>query len=68
MPLGKHKKTESGRIRKERGDSLAENLAKDYSEFKNLPSRTRLDSLEKKFGVSGVNKVRKALKKSQNQK
>lgn len=63
MALGKHKKTQKGRIRKERGDSLAVNLAQDYPEFKKLPPRTRLDALEKKFGVSGVDQVRKALKK-----
>lgn len=64
MPLGKHKKTSEGQFRKERGDSLAKNLAKDYSEFESLPGNTRLDALEKKYGVSGVGQVRKALKKN----
>jgi hypothetical protein len=63
MALGKHQKTQQGRLRKERGDSQAKNLAKDYPEFKRVPGNTRLDTLEKKFGVSGVNQVRKALKR-----
>jgi len=67
MALGKHKKTQEGRLRKERSDSLAINLATDYPEFKGLAPSTTLGTLEKKFGVSGVNQVRKALKKTQNQ-
>jgi len=60
--LGKHTKNETGKFRKERGDSLAKNLAKDYPEFRKLQPNTRLDTLEKRLGVSGVNAVRKALK------
>ena len=30
MKLGKHQKTEEGRFRKERSDSLMENLSKEY--------------------------------------
>ena len=63
MPLGKHSKTNEGRYRKERGDSQAKNLAKDYPEFKKVAPSTRLDTLEKKFGVTDLAGVRKALKK-----
>ena len=63
MPLGKHQKTGKGRFRKERSDSLAGNLAKDYPEFNSINPRTKLGTLEKKFGVSSVNSVRKQLKK-----
>jgi len=62
MPLGKHGKNNDGTIRKERSDSLAKNLAKDYSEFKNVPPQTKLGTLEKKFGVDSLSQVRKILK------
>ena len=63
MALGKHTKNESGRIRKERGDSLAGNLAEDYPEFNKVRADTRLDTLKKRFDVDSLNEVRKALKK-----
>jgi hypothetical protein len=52
MPLGKHTKTSKGTLRRERGDSLAGNLAKDYPEFKNIPAKTRLDTLRNKFALN----------------
>lgn len=64
MPLGKHSKNESGRIRKERSDSLAGNLATDYPEFKDINPRTKLGTLEKKLGVESLDQVRKALRKA----
>jgi len=63
MSLGKHKQTKSGRLRKERGDSKAGNLAEDYPEFEKVDPRTRLDTLKERFGVDSLNEVRKALKK-----
>ena len=63
MPLGKHTKNDEGRFRRERGDSLAENLAEDYPEFNNVPPRTRLDTLRDRFGVDSLDEVRKELRK-----
>ncbi len=63
MPLGKHKKTSKGRIRRERGDSLAKNLKEDYPEFAKVPGNTRLDTLRKRFDTDSLNGVRKALRK-----
>ena len=63
MALGKHKKTDEGQFRKERGDSLARNLVKDYPEFEKVDPRTRLDTLKKRFDVDSLNEVRKELKK-----
>jgi hypothetical protein len=63
MPLGEHTRTQSGRIRKERGDSLAGNLAQDYPEFEKVDPRTRLDTLKERFDADSLNEVRKALKK-----
>jgi hypothetical protein len=68
MALGKHKKTEEGRLRKERGDSLAKNLAGDYPEFKSVSGNTKLATLRKKFDVDSLNGVRKALKQQNSQK
>jgi hypothetical protein len=61
MALGKHSKNSSGKIRKERSDSLARNLAKDYAEFKHVPGNTKLGTLEKRFGVNDLSEVRKKL-------
>jgi hypothetical protein len=63
MPLGKHSRTQEGTFRKERGDSLAKNLRKDYPEFKKVHGSTRLDTLKDKLNVDSLNGVRKALRK-----
>lgn len=63
MALGKHTKTGSGRIRRERGDALAKNLRQDYPEFNKVQGDTRLDTLRKRYGVDSLNGVRKALRK-----
>lgn len=64
MALGKHTKNESGRFRRERGDSLAGNLASEYPEFEDVNPRTRLDTLRDRFGVDSLDDVRKALRKA----
>ncbi len=64
MPLGKHQRTESGRFRKERSDSLAKNLATDYPEFERVPGSTKLGTLKERFGVDSLNEVREALRKA----
>jgi len=64
MSLKEHQRNKDGRKRKERTDSLAGNLAKEYPEFKSVNPRTKLGTLEKKFGVRSVNKVRKSLRQS----
>jgi hypothetical protein len=63
MALGKHSRTNEGRFRRERGDSLAKNLRQEYPEFKNVHGSTRLDTLKDKFGVDSLNAVRKELRK-----
>jgi len=63
VSLGKHQKTSKGRIRRERGDSLAKNLKGDYPEFAKVPPNTRLDTLRKRFDTDSLNGVRKALRK-----
>ncbi len=62
MPLGKHQHTEHGGFRRERGDSLAGNLAKDYPEFEKVNPRTKLETLRERFGVDSLNQVRKKLR------
>ena len=64
MALGKHERTESGRFRKERSDSLAKNLAKEYPEFDHVHGSTKLGTLKDRFGVDSLNDVREALRKS----
>ena len=63
MPLGKHQRTEKGTFRRERADSLAKNLRADYPEFEKVNGNTKLGTLEKKFGVNSLDKVRKELRK-----
>lgn len=64
MALPEHQRTEHGNFRKERSDSLARNLAKDYPEFKNVDPRTELGTLRERFGVNSINEVRAQLRKS----
>lgn len=62
MALGKHTRTQGGTFRRERGDSLAKNLRKDYPEFNNVHGSTKLDTLRDRFGVNSLNGVREALR------
>jgi hypothetical protein len=62
MGLGKHTRTDSGRFRQERSDSLVKNLKKEYPVLRNVNGNTKLGTLEKKMGVSSLSKVLKALK------
>jgi hypothetical protein len=64
MPLGKHQRTESGRFRRERSDSLAKNLVTDYPEFERVHGSTKLGTLKERFGVDSLNEVREALRKT----
>lgn len=62
MAFEQHSRTNSGRLRRERGDSLVKHLKKEYSEFDNVNGNTKLSTLEKEFGVDSLNKVRQALR------
>ena len=57
MPLGKHQHRNDGRFRRERGDSLAGNLAKEYPELKKVDPRTKLETLRQRYKVDSLNKV-----------
>jgi hypothetical protein len=63
MPLGKHQHNQDGRYRRERGDSRAGNLAKEYPELRQVDPRTKLETLRERFHVDSLNKVREALRK-----
>jgi hypothetical protein len=63
MPLGKHQHNQDGRYRRERGDSLVGNLAKEYPELRQVDPRTKLETLRERFDVDSLNKVREALRK-----
>ena len=62
MGLPKHTRTEHGNFRQARGDEEAGNLANDYPEFNKVRSDTKLETLRKRFGVTSINEVRKALR------
>jgi hypothetical protein len=62
MPLGKHQRTESGQFRRERADSLAKNLAKDYPEFNTVRGDTKLGTLRSRFDAHSIQEVRRALR------
>ena len=65
MPLGKHTRTESGTFRRERNDSLAGNLSKDYPEFDNYRTDTKLGTIKDKLDLpddASLNQVRKAIR------
>ena len=63
MALGKHVRTETGRFRKERSDSLVKNLKKEYPLLAGINGHTKLGTLEKKLGVDSLDGVLKALRK-----
>lgn len=63
MPLPHHKRTEEGAFRRERSDSLAKNLRKDYPEFNKVRGDTRLGTLKKESGATSIQGVREYLRK-----
>lgn len=62
MALGKHQHRDDGRYRRERADSLAGNLAREYSELRRVDPRTKLGTLRERFHVDSLNQVRKKLR------
>jgi len=62
MALGKHRRTSQGTFRRERSDSLAKNLRKEYPEIDHVHGSTKLGTLKEKFGVDSLNKVREELR------
>lgn len=64
MSLPPHSRNKvTGRIHKERGDSLVKNLKKEYPALANINGNTKLATLEKKLKVDSLHKVLKALTK-----
>jgi hypothetical protein len=51
MPLGKHRRTEKGTFRRERSDSTAGTLRKDYPEFNNVRADAKLGNIKKDLGL-----------------
>ena len=47
MPLDKHSRTEKGTLRRERSNSTAGTLRKDYPEFSNIRSDAQLGNIKK---------------------
>ena len=65
MPLGKHSRTEKGTFRRERSDSTAGSLRKDYPEFENVRSDAKLGNIKKDLGLphdAPLRDVRKGLR------
>ena len=52
MPLGKHSRTEKGTFRRERSDSTAGTLRKDYPEFNNVRADAKLGNIKKDLGLA----------------
>ena len=66
MPLGKHSRTEKGTFRRERSDSTAGTLRKDYPEFSNVRSDAKLGNVKKDLGLppdAPLSEVRQCLRK-----
>lgn len=51
MPLGKHSRTEKGTFRRERSDSTAGTLRKEYPEFNNVRADAKLGNIKKDLGL-----------------
>ena len=65
MPLPKHVRNDDGAFRRERNDSLAGNLRKDYVEFNEFRSDAKLGTIKEKLGLpedASINAVRKAIR------
>jgi hypothetical protein len=65
MPLGKHRRTGQGTFRRERSDSTAGTLRKDYPEFENVRADARLGNIKRNLGLASdapISEVRKALR------
>lgn len=63
--LGKHSRTTKGTFRRERADSTAGALRKDYPEFENVRADAQLGNIKKNLGLPAdapLNTVRKALR------
>jgi hypothetical protein len=61
MHLGKHQRTEEGRFRRERADSLVKNLKKEYSALHDINGNMKLGTLRDKLGVQSLSQVLKKL-------
>ena len=65
MALGKHSRTQKGTFRRERNDSTAGPLSKDYPEFSNVRPEAKLGNIKKNLGLpadASISEVRKALR------
>ena len=64
MELGKHKRTNEGRFRKERDDSSMKQLRKEYPVLKKLNGNIKtLGGAKKSLGVDSLSKVIKKARK-----
>lgn len=66
MALPKHTRNEDGAFRRERSDSLAGNLRKDYPEFEEFRSDAKLGNIKRELGLpedAPINTVRKEIRK-----
>lgn len=65
MPLGKHTRNEDGRFRRERNDSTAGTLRRDYTEFNNVRSDKQLGNIKRDIRLpqdASLNEVREKLR------
>jgi len=61
MHLGKHQRTDEGRFRRERADSLVKNLKKEYSALHDVNGNMKLGTLRDQLGVDSLSQVLKKL-------
>ncbi len=63
MPLGEHTRNSvSGRIRRERSDSLVKHLREDYPILEGINGNTKLGTLEEELGVDSLSQVLRVLR------
>lgn len=71
MPLSQHQRNQDGSFRRERNDSTAGSLRKDYPEFSRFRSDAELGNIKDKLGLpedAGINTVRKVIRREFEQK
>jgi hypothetical protein len=66
MPLDKHSRNRDGAFRRERSDSTAGTLRRDYPEFNNVRSDAKLGNIKKDLGLpddAPIREVREELRR-----
>jgi len=63
MHLGKHQRTDEGRFRREKADSLVKNLKKEYPALHDVNGNMKLGTLRDSLGVDSLSQALRKLER-----